>query len=200
MPISGIHAHKQLTFEGHKYIKQPSNDPFSSTNLPTLKVISGMLNKEEGRIKPRTGHNRLPQLGFLKLSDISFPLVANRVSAGYPSDADESLDAPLNLTKYLIREPKTSYYFTATDYSMIEAGIFQNDILVVDCFLEPKHGSIIIALVNGEFTVKQLHKEGDQVKLIPANPDYPTITITKDMSFLIQGVVTSVIHQFKPLN
>lgn len=198
--MSGIQACKQFNVESYEFIQQASKHPIKSNCLPTQKVLSSMLNKQEGKVIPRLDQSPLSRLGILKISDFSFPLVANRVSAGYPSDADESLDTPLNLTKYLIREPKTSYYYTATDYSMIEAGIFQNDILVVDCFLEPKHGSIVIAVVNGAFTVKQLHKEGEQVMLVPANPDYPTITITKEMSFLIQGVVTSVIHQFKPLN
>lgn len=140
------------------------------------------------------------QFGTLRFSELSLPFFAGYVSAGFPSLVDESVEDELNLITHLIKYPKTTYYVKATGYSMIEAGIFNKDILVVDSALEAKHGSIIIALLNGEFMIRRLHKDDEQLTLVPANPDYSGITITKEMSFLIQGVVTSVIHQFKPLH
>lgn len=193
MSATGMH-------EYHNSIRVLLNYPFPTTSLPNVEAFADLWKNHPARVKPRLDPSALPKLGRLTTSDLSVPFYENRVSAGYPSDADDSLDAPLNLTKYLIREEKTSYYFTATDYSMIEAGIFHNDILVIDCFLEPKHGCIVIAVVNGEFIVRRLYKDNDQMRLLPANPDYPAITVSKEMSFFIQGVVTSVIHQFKPLS
>jgi DNA polymerase V len=151
-------------------------------------------------IKPRLHKTCTQKLGIFAMNCLPLPHFATLVPAGYPSSADDSLNSPLDLTKYLIRHPKTTYYVTATGYSMIEAGIFDKDILVVDSALEPRHGSIVIAVVNGEFTVKRLHKDESQIILLPANPDYTPLTITKEMSFFIQGVVTSVIHQFRPLH
>ena len=83
---------------------------------------------------------------------------------------------------------------------MVNAGINDQDILVVDRSLEPKHGDIVIAALNGELTVKRLFLKNRQVQLQPENPHYPVIDITEDTEFLIWGVVTSVIHQFKDLH
>jgi len=80
---------------------------------------------------------------------------------------------------------------------MIEAGIHNNDILVVDRLLEAKNGSIVIAAVNGELTVKRLHINRKNMTLKPENSNYPGLEITEEMAFQIWGVVTSVIHEFK---
>jgi DNA polymerase V len=80
---------------------------------------------------------------------------------------------------------------------MIEAGIYDQDILVVDTSIKPRNGSIVMAVVNGTLTVKRLQMQDNEVTLLSDNPDYPSITITKEMSFFIQGVVTSVIRHFK---
>ena len=83
---------------------------------------------------------------------------------------------------------------------MIQAGIHNNDILIVDRSLEPKHGSIIIAALNGELTVKRLHLEGQKIALKPENPSYSSLIVTEEMEFLIWRVVTSVIHEFKGMS
>jgi DNA polymerase V len=70
---------------------------------------------------------------------------------------------------------------------------------VVDTALNPKHRDIVIAAVNGEFRLRRLHIDGDKVQLLSANPEFPAITITKDVSFFVQGVVTTVIRTFNPL-
>lgn len=138
------------------------------------------------------------EFGVLNFSDFNVPCFESLVSAGYPFDADDSVDRGFDLMDHLIRHPKTVYYVRAKGYSLVEAGIFHKDILVVDTAVEPQHGSIVIAVVNGELTIKRLHNEGPELMLLSANPDYPPVTITRDMSFFIQGVVTSVIRHFKP--
>ena len=138
------------------------------------------------------------EFGILNFSDFNLPCFQSLVSAGYPSGADDSLDTGFDLINYLIRHPKTAYYVRAKGYSMVEAGIFHKDILVIDTVMEARHGSIVMAAVNGELTIKRLHKEEPELMLLSANPDYPPITITKGTSFFIQGVVTSVIRHFKP--
>jgi DNA polymerase V len=139
------------------------------------------------------------QFGRLHINDLSLPFFINFVPAGYPSNIDDPLKRHLDLSRYLIRHPKSTYYFKVTGYAMTKAGINHNDLLVVDTALKPKHRDIVIVVLNGELLLKRLHIEGSQVKLLSANSDFPTIIITKDMSFFVQGVVTTVIRTFNPL-
>jgi len=128
---------------------------------------------------------------------LHLPLFASRVSAGFPSPADDFLENALDLNQHLIQHPAATFFVRTSGDSMIEAGIHNNDILVVDRSLEAKNGSIVIAVVNGELTVKRLHIQGKTMTLKPENPHYPDLTITEEMAFQIWGVVTSVIHEFK---
>ncbi len=138
----------------------------------------------------------LNQLGSLYQSSLNLPLFSSRVQAGFPSPADDHLDASLDLNQHLIQHPAATFFVRASGNSMINAGIHNNDILVVDRSLEPKHGNIIIAALNGELTVKRLYCKGKKVTLKPENPDYPSIDIVEENDFLIWGVVTSVVHQY----
>jgi DNA polymerase V len=140
--------------------------------------------------------SNLKQLGSLYSSVLTLPLFSNRVSAGFPSPADDHLEASLDLNQHLIQHPAATFFVRASGNSMINAGINNNDILVVDRSLEPKHGDIIIAALNGELTVKRLHRKDKKVTLRPENPDYPEIDIIEETDFLIWGVVTSVVHQY----
>jgi DNA polymerase V len=129
--------------------------------------------------------------------NFNLPLFESRVSAGLPLPADDHVEACLDLNQHLIQHPSATFFVRASGESMINAGINNNDLLVVDRSLEPKHKDIVIAALNGELTVKRLHLAGKKVALKPENPDYPMIEVTEEMAFLIWGVVTSVIHQYK---
>lgn len=128
---------------------------------------------------------------------LQLPLFSSRVSAGFPSPADDFLEAALDLNQHLIQHPAATFFVRTSGDSMIGVGIHNNDILVVDRSLEAKNGSIVIAVVNGELTVKRLLIHGKNMTLKPENPNYPDLTITEEMAFQIWGVVTSVIHEFK---
>jgi DNA polymerase V len=128
---------------------------------------------------------------------LKLPLFAGRVPAGFPSPADDFLETALDLNQHLIQHPAATFFVRTSGDSMIQAGIHNNDILVVDRSLEAKSGSIVIAVVNGELTVKRLHIKGENMILKPENPNYPDLAITEEMAFQIWGVVTSVIHEFK---
>lgn len=132
----------------------------------------------------------------LSPSNLNLPLFESRVSAGFPSPADDYIEAALDLNQHLIRHPAATFFVRASGESMVNAGIQNNDILVVDRSLEPKHGDIIIAALNGELTVKRLDLMGKMVTLKPENPKYPAIEVTEEMEFLIWGIVTSVVHQY----
>ncbi len=126
-----------------------------------------------------------------------FDLYACRVEAGFPSPVDDFLETSLDLNEHLIQHPAATFFVRVNGDSMIGVGIHSNDILVVDRSLTPKHGSIVIAVLNGELTVKTLEYNDGAPFLVPANPNYSITAITSDMEFSIWGVVTSVVHQFK---
>jgi DNA polymerase V len=135
----------------------------------------------------------------MQLSSTCLPYFEFPVSAGHPSSVDDPFKRHLDLGSYLISHPKNTYYFKASGYSMLKAGINHNDLLVVDTALKPKHRDIVIAVLNGEVLLKRFYLEGSQIKLLSANPDYPAITITKEVEFFVKGVVTTVIRTFNPL-
>jgi DNA polymerase V len=129
-------------------------------------------------------------------SALTRPLFLAQVAAGFPSPADDHLDRDLDLHELLIQHPASTFYVRLAGDSMQGAGLYDGDLLIVDRSLEPKHTDIVIAVLNGELTVKRLFKQGLLVQLRPANHRYPTITVTPDQELLIWGVVTGSIRQF----
>jgi DNA polymerase V len=122
------------------------------------------------------------------------PLFLSGVSAGFPSPADDYLDRKLDLNECLIKNPAATFFVRVAGDSMTDAGINDNDILVVDRSLEPCTGSIVIAVVNGELTVKRLLKDKNSCRLIAENTDYPDLEIDEEMGLEIWGVATYAIH------
>lgn len=116
------------------------------------------------------------------------------VHAGFPSPASDYSEEDINLEKIL--KPKSSMFvFRAVNDSMIDSNIPPNAILVVDKALKPANNSIVIAVLDGEFTVKHLVKDFKGYTLVPANPKYKPIRITEGMDFSVWGVVTAIIIQ-----
>lgn len=128
-------------------------------------------------------------------SEVILPLYTEKLSAGFPSPANDYIDRGLDLNELLIKNPSATFYVEIEGESMINAGINSGDILVVDRSLEAKHGTIIVAILDGEFTVKRLYWRGKKVKLVAENPNYKPIEITDEMDFEIWGVATTVIHK-----
>jgi DNA polymerase V len=124
------------------------------------------------------------------------PLFTSGVSAGFPSPAEDHIDQRLDLNNLLIQHPAATFFVRVSGESMKEAGINHGDILVVDRSLEATSGRIVIAIVNGELTVKRFIQDSVSCQLVAANPDYPPVAITDETDFRVWGVVTSVIHQF----
>jgi DNA polymerase V len=122
------------------------------------------------------------------------PLFLSGVSAGFPSPADDYLDRKLDLNEHLVKNPAATFFVRVAGDSMIGAGINDNDILVVDRSLEPCSGSIVIAVVNGELTVKRLIRNRNSCRLAAENPDYPDLEIDGEIPLEIWGVVTYAIH------
>ena len=122
------------------------------------------------------------------------PVFLVPVAAGFPSPAEDYIEGTLDLNSYLIKHPAATFFVKVTGYSMINAGIHPGDTLIIDRALEPVNKNVVIAVLNGELTVKRLKIENKKIFLIPENNSYSPIKIDKDMDFEIWGVVTNVIH------
>ena len=117
------------------------------------------------------------------------------ISAGFPSPAEDFKEQRLSLDKELIKNKEATFFAKVSGQSMIGAGLDDNDLLVIDRSLEPAHNKIAVCFLDGEFTVKRLKVDKDEVWLQPENPDYPIIKITKENDFIIWGIVTNVIKK-----
>lgn len=123
------------------------------------------------------------------------PLFLTTVTAGFPSPADDYVDKKINLHEYLVRNNAATFFLKAHGESMINAGIYDGDLLIVDRSIEAAHNKIVIAAIDGELTVKRLIRRKNQVVLAPENPDYPEFDITLKEHIHIWGVVTYAIHK-----
>jgi DNA polymerase V len=117
------------------------------------------------------------------------------VSAGFPSPAEDHVDGKLDLNQYYIKNPAATFFVRVSGDSMTGAGIHNGDLLIVDRSLEPMPGRVVIAVLNGEHTVKRLHREGDRLLLLAENANYPPIKVSELEELHIWGVVTCVLHQ-----
>lgn len=125
---------------------------------------------------------------------ISAPFFMEPVKAGFPSPAAGYEEAELNLHQYCVNHPSATFFVRASGSSMLEGGISNNDLLVVDRSLTPEDGDIIIASIDNEFTVKMLKIKGDRPCLMPMNPQYSPIYFDPD-TFQVWGVVTFIIKR-----
>jgi DNA polymerase V len=129
-----------------------------------------------------------------RLKNINLPLFLESVSAGFPPPPDDFLEGKLDLNDFLIPNPPATFLVHVTGDSMIGAGIYSGDLLIVDRSVEPHNRNIVIAVLDGELTVKRLIMEKDEIKLVAENKNYKPIKITEQMQFEIWGVVRTVIH------
>lgn len=127
-------------------------------------------------------------------SALRLPLFGYRIAAGFPSPADDYVEERIDLNRHLIRHKEATFFLRVQGDSMINAGIHDGDMLIVDRAIEPVSGKIVIAALDGELTVKRLSARGGKVRLLPENPDYPVIEIGADQDLVIWGVVIHVIH------
>jgi SOS regulatory protein LexA len=134
--------------------------------------------------------------GFLRPVKSSFglPLVGD-VQAGFPSPAEEELQDVISFDEYLITRPENSFIIKVRGDSMIGEGIMAGDLAILDKGKEPKNGDIVLAEVDGEWTLKYFKRQGKKVVLEAANPNYPTIRAKLELR--IGGVVTAVIRKYR---
>ena len=126
---------------------------------------------------------------------LDLPLAGTAIAAGFPSPAEEYVEIALDLNKELIKHPAATFYARVKGDSMVDAGIHDGDLLVIDKALEPKEGAIAVCYLDGEFTVKRLAVQEEGVYLMPANAEFKPIRITEENNFLVWGLVAYVIHK-----
>ncbi|MBD3892775.1 translesion error-prone DNA polymerase V autoproteolytic subunit [Hydrogenophaga sp.] len=133
-------------------------------------------------------------------SDLTLPapplrLILHRVQAGFPSPAADHIEEGLDLNHYLVRHRAASFLFTVQGDSMQGAAIVDGDKVVVDRSIEPRHNHIVIAVLDGEYTIKRLYRHAGRVELRPENPAFEPIRLADDSQLEVWGVVVGVVRR-----
>ncbi|MBL6958662.1 MAG: translesion error-prone DNA polymerase V autoproteolytic subunit [Rhodospirillales bacterium] len=146
-----------------------------------------------------SGSASVRSLRATALSAVRRPLrvFASPVAAGFPSPADDFVEGRLDLNEHLIPHPAATFIVRVAGESMINAGIHPGDMLIVDRSIEAKTGDIVIAVLDGELTVKRLCRSGGGWRLAAENPDFPDLPIDGDRDCVIWGVVTGAVRRFE---
>ena len=166
----------------------------------------GGARKGAGRPKGRGNYGEATKAVRIPVSKVNYvstivnkglheiPLYGNRVAAGFPSPADDYLEDKIDLNRYLVKHPASTFLVRASGESMIKIGIFPNDILIVDKSLKAEDGKVVIAAIDGELTVKTYREKGNKITLEAENDSYKSIEYNEEGESYIWGVVTNVIH------
>ena len=125
---------------------------------------------------------------------LRLPLAGERVAAGFPSPADDYVEVGIDLNDQLIRHPTSTFFLRVSGESMLGAGIHDGDLLVVDRSLDPRPGRVVVAVLDGEFTLKRLVQHQGRLRLEAANPAYPPLELHRCGDVQIWGVAIHVIH------
>ncbi len=131
------------------------------------------------------------------LPDEGPQMAQSGIHAGFPSPATDYMTQAIDLNKELVKHPAATFYGRVVGDSMINDGVEEGDILVIDRALEPKDGDMAVCFVDGEFTLKRLKFADGGLRLVPANPKYPVIEVTEGVDFRMWGVVTYIIKQVR---
>lgn len=125
-------------------------------------------------------------------TELDLPFATEGIRAGFPSPAQDYMTDSIDLNKELVLHPATTFYARAVGNSMTGFGISDGDLLVIDKSIEPVDGDIVVAFIDGEFTLKKIMKDENDCNLwlVPGNEDYPPIKITEENDFIVWGVLT----------
>ena len=126
---------------------------------------------------------------------LTVPYYLHKAGAGFPSPATDYIEEDIDLNMHLIRNVPATFIIRVQGKSMVDVGINDGDLLVVDRSKTPKNNDIVIGVLNGEFTVKKIQKTKTKLFMVAANKEYKKIEITEEMDFSVWGVVTYVIHK-----
>lgn len=126
-----------------------------------------------------------------------FPLILHKISAGFPSPAADYVEKSLDLNTFMVQHKEASFFFRVSGESMSGAGILDDDIVLVDRSLNAGHGDIVLAVIDGEYTLKKLFKKWGRVELHPENPAYSPIILNDGNELQIWGVVVGVVRKYR---
>ncbi len=126
---------------------------------------------------------------------LPLPFADRGVKAGFPSPAQDFMEEPLDFNRDIIKNPEATFYAKVSGDSMIEEGIKDGSILVIDRSLQARHGSLAVCAIDGEFTLKRIKLEGEKLFLMPANKNFAPIEITEANDFIVWGVVEYIIQK-----
>lgn len=155
----------------------------------------------QGKFGVKTMPIRIPEamvddvLAYVHQRGYNLPFYSCSVSAGQPLPADDDIASRLNLNNYLIANPKETFFVRVVGDSMIDAGIFEGDVLIVDRSMPVASDKIVVAAVDGQLTVKRFKQQKNKTYLMPENTHYQPIEITNDSHIVMWGVVTTVLHR-----
>jgi len=189
--------------------RKPGNGPFGEATVPVripesqVETVRAWLDeqKRERSTSSLANPGQIEWVGLTALepATLARPLFLSRVPAGFPSPADDSVEERIDLNAHLIKHPAATFFLRVKGHSMTGAGIFDGDLVIVDRSLEPVHGSVVIAVVDGELTIKRLARlPGGGIELRPENPEYPVLRLKEFQELNLWGVVTDVIHSVRP--
>ena len=159
-------------------------------------VVIDFLNElaHKRQVEPKWPSHLIPVKLAANPTAFKVPLFNHTIRAGFPSPADDYVADTLDLNEHLMPRKEATFLVTVSGDSMIGVGIHNGDILVVDRSLTPANGKVVIAVLDGQFTVKTLEKKGGKIRLMPANPEFEPIEMKDEQELQIWGVVTNVIH------
>lgn len=203
LKVSKITSRKNRSGAGRKVGTGKFREPTSVLRIPNSQepVIKDFLAAyQRKRLSSDLDAVTVIELPALNASSIKFPLYTSKVSAGFPSPAEEHVEKRLNPNDFLIDQEDATFFVTIQGYSMMDVGLLPNDKAVVDRSKIASIGDIVLAVLNGEFTIKTLSRnKNGAVRLLPANSTgaYSPIEISEEMHFEIWGVVTGSFRRFK---
>ena len=140
--------------------------------------------------------NQTPMGLALEPRSLELRLLSHRINAGFPSPAADYVEEGLDLNAYLVRNQPATFMFSVKGDSMIHAGIQEGDKVIVDRALTARHDDIVVAVVDGDYTIKRLYKHMGRVELRPENPVYPPIVFQEGSELLVWGVVIGVVRRY----
>ena len=177
---------------GRKHGTGNYGEPTEPVRVPIslLPVVRAWL-AAKGKTHPTGAHYPV-----VPTSSHPLPLYTSLVPAGFPSPADDHMEDAIDLNEHLVQHPAATFFVRVHGDSMTGAGIHDGDLLVIDRALEPKPGTIVVAVINGELTVKRLKIEGERIWLMPENPAYPPLEVSEGMDLVIWGVVAHAVRSF----
>lgn len=185
---------------GRKSSASPFNEPTVPVRVPVSRKFEVLEFLNIFKLPERTSAISMPDgamLPTINPAKVSLPLYGTKVRAGFPSPADDYVEDRLDLNELLIKNGPATFFLKVEGCSMIGAGIFEGDIIVVDRSIEPRHRDIVLAIIDGRHTIKRLIHNSGEVRLQTENPDQPDIVLKDGMEMMVVGVVTNSIHPLR---